>query len=547
MKLVVHDLARRPYLPTLARQQEFVRQVQLSPAEAHLILVEHNPPVITTGRRDCDEQLLIEPERLAELGIEFHRTSRGGSITYHGPGQLVAYPILALAAAGLSVRQYVHALEDALLATLAQFGLPGRRIDGMTGVWVHGEKIAAIGVAVSKWVTWHGLALNVSTNLNHFDLIVPCGLAGKRATSLCKCLGRDVGVDEVKPRLVANLAKALNLNMEETSASEGDHGEASRESSACMYARPTDDSAFNDARPTGKSEVHRPFPPWLRTKLPSGGEAQAVRRILSQANLTTVCQAANCPNVGDCFSRRTATFMILGATCTRSCRFCGVASGTPFATQTDEPRRVAGACKQLGLRHVVITSVTRDDLPDGGAAQFARTIAVVRRESPQATIEVLTPDFQGRLADVDAVLAASPDVFNHNLETVARLSPLIRPQASYTRSLDVLRHARKRADEGSIGRPVVIKSGLMAGLGETNDEFMASMRDLRWAGCDMLTIGQYLAPSARHAPVARYITPAEFDALAAAARELGFSAVAAGPLVRSSYHAGEMFRLVAEK
>ncbi len=255
-----------------------------------------------------------------------------------------------------------------------------------------------------------------------------------------------------------------------------------------------------------------------------------MRALLGELRLNTVCQSAHCPNECECFASGTATFMILGDTCTRSCRFCAVDQGTPPPPDPDEPRRVAAAAARLGLRHVVVTSVTRDDLADGGSGHFAATIAAIRAGC-QATVEVLIPDFRGSADSLRRVLAARPDVCNHNVETVPRLYPLVRPQAVYERSLELLCRV------ADYGHGILPKSGLMVGLGETHDEVAAVMRDLRAAGCEALTIGQYLRPSPEHLPVERFVPPEEFEAYHEEAEALGFSAVAAGPFVRSSYHA----------
>ncbi len=284
--------------------------------------------------------------------------------------------------------------------------------------------------------------------------------------------------------------------------------------------------------------AHR-FPPWLRKRVPSGEAAARVRSLLAELGLETVCASAHCPNLPECFARGTATFLILGNSCTRSCRFCAIPTGPPGPPRNEEPEAVAEACDKLGLRHVVITSVTRDDLPDGGAAHFAKTIRAVRLRMPKTVIEVLTPDFLGRTPSVDIVLDAGPDIFNHNVETVPRLYPEVRPEADYRRSLDVLAHAKRRAERDAAS--LCTKSGLMLGLGEMADEVRAVLRALRGAGCDIVTIGQYLAPSSAHVPVARFVEPAEFEAWEAEARALGFAAVAAGPFVRSSYHADSLF------
>jgi lipoic acid synthetase len=271
--------------------------------------------------------------------------------------------------------------------------------------------------------------------------------------------------------------------------------------------------------------------------MPSGENYFDVRELVRGLGLHTVCESASCPNIGECWDRRALTIMILGSICTRSCQFCDVPTGRPEPPDPDEPRRVAEALAQLALRHTVITCVDRDDLADGGAAHWAATIRAVKAACPSMTLEVLTGDFKGHTDDVDTVLAARPDVFAHNLETVPRLSRQVRVQASYPRSYRVLEHARRRG--------AVVKTGLMLGLGEELDEVREVMRELQRLGCDILTLGQYLRPSQSHLPVARYVHPDEFAALKAEALAMGFPHVEAGPLVRSSYHADGQAELVA--
>lgn len=277
----------------------------------------------------------------------------------------------------------------------------------------------------------------------------------------------------------------------------------------------------------------RRLPTWLKRRLPRGNGNFFTQELLRELRLETVCENARCPNRPECYSRRTATFMILGNVCTRPCGFCSVAKGRPDDLEDDEPTRVAEAAHRLGLRHVVITSVTRDDLADGGADHFRRCILAVR-ERTGAVVEVLTPDFLGDLAAVDRVLEANPEVFNHNMETVPRLYKKVRGRASYQRSLDLLAHVKRRSPK------TVTKSGLMLGIGETTEELFDVLADLRAVSCDTLTLGQYLAPTLKHIPVARYVPPQEFDELAVRARSMGFLKVVAGPFVRSSYHADEM-------
>lgn len=269
--------------------------------------------------------------------------------------------------------------------------------------------------------------------------------------------------------------------------------------------------------------------------------------LLKSQSLHTVCQGAHCPNQHECFSRGIATFMILGDVCTRDCRFCAVTPGSPVPVDPDEPRRVAEAAAKLNLRHVVVTSVTRDDLPDGGARHFAAVIQALHQSLPDATVEVLTPDFKGVERDLNTVLEAGPDVFNHNLETVRRLQTAIRPAARYDRSLAVLGYVAARVNKNGVSgtgdgtKHIRVKSGLMVGLGETDAEIIETMGDLHKAGVELLTIGQYLAPSATHAPVMRFVPPAQFKEFENVGREMGFLNVAAGPLVRSSYMAESQF------
>jgi lipoyl synthase len=276
-------------------------------------------------------------------------------------------------------------------------------------------------------------------------------------------------------------------------------------------------------------------PRWIRRRLPTGPEYERIRSLIRKGKLHTVCQEAQCPNIWECFSCRTATFLILGSRCTRNCRFCAVEQGPPAPPDPEEPVRVAEAAEAMGLRYVVVTSVTRDDLTDGGAAQFSETIREIRKRMVDARVEVLIPDFGGKPEPLETVLAARPDVLNHNVETVPRLYDRVRPQADYARSIALIRRAGRHTPK------IPTKSGLMLGLGERVEEVVGVLEDLRGAGCNMLTLGQYLQPSKAHLPVERYVPPEEFDALKKRALEMGFSEVASGPLVRSSYHAGALF------
>ena len=277
------------------------------------------------------------------------------------------------------------------------------------------------------------------------------------------------------------------------------------------------------------------LPAWLRMPLPTSDSFGRTRGLLQELDLHTVCESAKCPNHWECWSRGTATFMIGGDRCTRACGFCAVSTAKPLPLDPDEPARVAEAARRMRLRYVVITAVARDDVADGGAEHFRQTIEAVRSALPVAAIEVLTPDFNARAASLATVLAARPQVFNHNLETVRRLTPRVRSRATYERSLTVLAMARDSAH-----RPAYTKSGLMLGLGETEPEIITALEDLRRVGCDLLTLGQYLQPTRAHLPVVEYVPPGQFEALAERARQMGFVQVNSGPLVRSSYHADEL-------
>ena len=277
--------------------------------------------------------------------------------------------------------------------------------------------------------------------------------------------------------------------------------------------------------------VTRRHPEWIKVKAPQGEAFFETKRLVRDLGLHTVCDEAHCPNVGECWGHRTATFMLLGEVCTRNCAFCAVAHGRPEAVDPYEPLRVAEAVARLGLRHVVVTSVDRDDLPDGGAGHFARTAEAIKRRVPECAVEVLIPDFRGDSVAVETVAAAPIDVLNHNTETVPRLYKCVRPGAKYERSLELLRHAKRYRPE------LLTKTGLMLGLGEERDELLAVFADIAATGCNILTLGQYLRPSGSHLPVERYLAPSEFAALRQEALRLGFRHVESGPLVRSSYHA----------
>jgi lipoic acid synthetase len=493
-RLQVLDWGLLPYGEALKLQEALVaeRLAEISPDR--LVVVEH-PPVITIGRSGSLKDLRDTEAALNRRGALVFHVDRGGMATFHGPGQLVAYPILKLSKKDLHL--YLKMLLDTVAAMLRSYGLKPGLKSGRPGVWTDSAKIASVGISARRWVTYHGLALNVNTDLHWFDTISPCGSPDEKITSMERELGRPLDLSEVKARFIETFCRVFEYPL--------------------------------------TPEVHhlsRGRPPWLAIPAPCPETVRRMEALLSRLRLSTVCQRAHCPNLGECFGRGTATFMILGATCTRMCRFCAVSKGAPEGVDQGEPERVAQAVEALGITHAVITSVTRDDLSDGGSEQFVKTIDRVRKRCPGVTVEVLVPDFQGSLSALQRTCYAHPDVFNHNVETVARLYPLVRPHAQYRRSLQILEYAAMQG--------LVVKSGMMLGLGETEREILETITDLKRAGCSRLTLGQYLSPSKDHLPVARYVSPEEFERMAVAARAGGIKEVAAGPLVRSSYRADEM-------
>ena len=506
----------------------------------YLLLLEH-PHVYTLGTRADPENVLVPP---ASVGADLVQVDRGGDVTYHGPGQLVGYPILTLPDwrdGQRDVVAYVRALEAVLVAALADLGVRAEPRAGLTGVWVGDDKVAAIGVKVARGRTRHGFALNVDPDLSMFDHIVPCGIADKGVTSLARLLGVAPTMPRVLDAVVARFVEGFGypeVDRQDVSLpprSPSRHAE--RPSRWSGAPGPPEGSVPGSVRLLGRladAGVDAPEPggrrpEWMRVKANFGQEYRATRRLMRSLELNTVCEEAGCPNIYECWADRTATFMILGERCTRACGFCLVDTRKPQSLDESEPERVAVAVATLGLEHAVVTSVARDDLADGGASGFVETIAAIRRGAPGVRVEVLIPDCKGDPASLDALFAARPDVLNHNLETVARLQRAARPSAGYARSLAVLARAK---DAG-----LVTKSGLIVGMGETDDEVRAAITDLRNVGVEVLTVGQYLQPSASHLPVVRWWTPAELEAIGAFAESLGFAHVEAAPLVRSSYHA----------
>jgi lipoic acid synthetase len=498
-------------------------------ADDHLLLLEH-PNVYTLGVRADLANVLVPP---ASVGAELVRADRGGDVTYHGPGQLVGYPILTVPGkrgGGMAdTVAYVRSVEQLVIDALADLGLEAQRFDRCPGVWVEDRKVAAVGVRLSRGRSMHGFALNVDPDMAMFGHIVPCGIRDKGVTSL-----RQEGLDATMPEVVdAVVARAV-----ERWGSAGWELERTRDevtTDPLSFRRELEGTPvrltkrLEKAGVTGGLQLSERKPEWLRAPLRMDREQRSLQKTMRELELVTVCEEAGCPNLSECWSDGTATFMINGERCTRACGFCLVDTRHPLPLADDEPERVAEAVARMGLTHAVVTAVARDDLPDGGAAAFAATVEAIRRRRPGCAVEVLIPDCKGDEASLDALFASRPDVLNHNLETVLRLQRAVRPSAGYARSLAVLARAKAAG--------LTTKSGVILGMGETDDEVLAALADLRGVGTDIVTIGQYLRPTARHLPVSRWVEPATFDALKAAGEAMGIPHVEASPLTRSSYHA----------
>ena len=558
--LRIRWLGRVPYGEALDLQH---RLFDVSPDD-HLLLLEH-PDTLTLGVRADAANVLVDP---GEFGGDIVSVDRGGDVTYHGPGQLVGYPILTIAdhEAGQIVRtrDYVEALERVLIDALADVGCPGGGIlDGFPGVWLDVDgpvprKIAAIGVRISRGRTMHGFALNVECDLGRFGTIVPCGLPGRPVTSL-RAEGLDVSMKDVTdavtarfverfegtgpaslggPRVVDRADVVWRTPADGRALSPFSRGDGPGETTRYASSRPTSDGTsvrllgrLAEAGVSGGVTLTEAKPEWMRAKLRLGPEVAELGRTLRDLDLVTVCEEAGCPNLSECWGEGTATFMVCGERCTRACGFCLVDTRHPDALDAGEPARVAEAVRRMGLDHVVITMVARDDLADGGAGHVADTVRAVRAARPEARIEVLISDLGGDEAALATVLAARPDVLNHNIETVPRLQRAARPSAAYARSLTLLARAAATG--------VTTKSGIVAGMGETFDEVRSTMADLAAIGVRIVTIGQYLRPTSHHLPVAQWWPPATFDEWKRIGEEeLGLAHVESSPFTRSSHHAG---------
>ena len=544
-------------------------------ADNYLLLLEHHH-VFTAGPSADEANLLVDP---GEVGADCVRIDRGGDFTYHGPGQLVGYPILTLPGrrgGGLAeTSAYVCDLEQVLIDALADLGLPGcGRLRGYPGVWTDLDgiprKLAAIGVRLSRGRTMHGFALNVETDLSWFERIIPCGIRDFRPTSLraegCAATMREAA-DAVTRRAAERWGAAgceradvawrhrpsdlsafsRGLGPGQPSGPESPDSRRSRDTARAALAgkdtahadgarrvavaAPRSRARLAEAGVGGGLRLGERKPSWLRAGMDLNDGYLRLRRVMRQHELVTVCEEAGCPNIFECWGAGTATFMLNGERCTRACGFCLVDTRQPAPLDPGEPRRVADAVTEMGLDHAVVTAVARDDLPDGGAAAFADTIAAIRDRSPGTTVEVLVPDFGGDAASLQTVLDTSPDILNHNIETVARLQRAVRPSAGYARSLTLL------ARSASAGH--ITKSGIIVGMGEDDAEVDLTLADLAAVGVSIVTIGQYLRPTNHHIPVARWVRPESFERWREVGTALGIDHVESSPLTRSSYHAAE--------
>jgi lipoic acid synthetase len=517
---------------TFAEANDFQRAL-VEASDDYVMIMEH-PPTYTRGVRAQASSFLVAPESLDAVVVD---ADRGGDVTYHAPGQVVAWAIVTVDDDPAAGKAHVARLEDAVIATVEGLDVEGRlarvgRLEGYPGVWAHLDerpvKIAAVGVrternAAGRRRTLHGVALNVTIDLAGFAAIIPCGIADKPVGSLAS-LGLDVDVEAVEDRLGRELDARLGAT---GSVARVDRGATVDTGERPLIRRLRKAGVDPDAG----LAVSARKPEWLRIPAHMGQEYQSLRTLTQDLRLVTVCEEAGCPNIFECWESGTATFMVNGERCTRACGFCLIDTRKPLALDPSEPDRVAEAVVRLGLHHAVITCVARDDLADGGAGAIAATVRAIRERSPETMVEVLISDLRGDPASLELILEVRPDVLNHNIETVARLQRAVRPSAGYLRSLTVLARARAAG--------LTTKSGMMVGLGETLEEVDETLADLAAMGVSIVTIGQYLRPTAAHLPVARWWAPEEFDDLAVRGVAHGLSHVQASPLTRSSYHARE--------
>jgi len=536
--LNVRWLGKLPYSEAYDLQLGLHRSVSQEPSiDDYLLLLEHNK-VITSGRSSKENNLLVTINQLNELGIEYFETDRGGDITYHGDGQLIGYPIIRLSDPK-KVIPFVRDLENVIIDTLGKFNIDSFTKEDDTGVWTSKGKIASVGIKVSKWTTYHGFSLNIFDSLDGYDLINPCGNQLEKMTSIHQ-FNSDISFEEVAITISDNFSKIFGYSDVDKQFSQFTPRQLKR-TKEFNIDQMVKNGVFkinqNKIPVTIKgvlpSEPKRPE--WMKVKANLGTDYVALKNLLSDKKLNTVCEEASCPNIYECWSMGTATFMIMGDVCTRACGFCDVKTGKPGELDLGEPLRVAESVQAMNLTHAVITSVNRDDLADGGSMFFADTIRAVKDKNSHCDVEVLVPDFKGLRSAIQNIIDASPEVFNHNLETVPRLQREIRTAASYGRSLSLLEYVKK---QGFMGKT---KTGLIVGMGESKEEVISVLKDLSKIEIDIVTIGQYLRPTAKHRPIDRYATLEEFEDYKIIGESFGIPHVESGPLVRSSYHAKDSF------
>ena len=531
-------LGKLPYSEAYDLQLGLHRSVsQEDSKDDYLLLLEHNN-VITSGRSSKENNLLVSKGQLHELGIEYFETDRGGDITYHGDGQLIGYPIIRLSDPK-KVIPFVRNLENVIIDSLRKFKIDSFTKEDDTGVWTAKGKIASVGIKVSKWTTYHGFSLNIFDSLDGYQLINPCGKQSEQITSIHQ-FNPDISFQEVASEISDNFAKVFGYTNTDIQFSQFTPRQLKR-TKEFNIDQMVKDGVFKinqnqipvTVRGILPSEPKRPE--WMKVKANLGSDYVSLKNLLSEKKLNTVCEEASCPNIYECWSMGTATFMIMGDVCTRACGFCDVKTGKPGELDLGEPLRVAESVQAMNLTHAVITSVNRDDLEDGGSMFFADTIRAVKDKNSHCDVEVLVPDFKGLRSAIQNIIDASPEVFNHNLETVPRLQREIRTAASYGRSLSLLEYVKK---QGFMGKT---KTGLIVGMGETKEEVISVLKDLSKIEVDIVTIGQYLRPTAKHRPIDRYATIEEFEDYKIIGESYGIPHVESGPLVRSSYHAKDSF------
>ena len=539
--LNIRWLGKLPYSEAYDLQLGLHRSVsQEDSKDDYLLLLEHNN-VITSGRSSKENNLLVSKGQLHELGIEYFETDRGGDITYHGDGQLIGYPIIRLSDPK-KVIPFVRNLENVIIDSLRKFKIDSFTKEDDTGVWTAKGKIASVGIKVSKWTTYHGFSLNIFDSLDGYQLINPCGNQSEQITSIHQ-FNPDISFEEVASEISDNFAKVFGYTNTDKQFSQFTPRQLKR-TKEFNIDQMVKDGVFKinqnkipvTVRGVLPSEPKRPE--WMKVKANLGSDYVSLKNLLSEKKLNTVCEEASCPNIYEGWSMGTATFMIMGDVCTRACGFWDVKTGKPGSLDWEEPKRVAESVNAMGLSHAVITSVNRDDLNDGGSLFFAETIREVKKLNNSCDVEVLIPDFKGDRAAINNIIEASPEVINHNLETVPRLQREIRTSASYGRSLSLLHYVKSQGFEGKT------KTGLIVGMGESKEEVVAVLKDISKLDVDIVTIGQYLRPTAKHRPIDRYAPEDEFEHYKFIGESYGIPHVESGPLVRSSYHAKDSFASV---